>query len=167
MAPPPNQKGGPRARRFCFEVAVRPRRSVRLRPSLPNYFLYAFFFAFLAIASSFGLMEGNATPRLARGGLSLATASIVIRTDSEATALRCHTAVIALSTAVMHFRQLFSRAMHSERPRYGQQRTNARRAIFINSKPRYGLPWHGESPLSDVGARYPQEHGECHGRVVE
>jgi hypothetical protein len=54
---------------------------LRLRPSLPNYFfLYVFFlaflaffaafFAFLAIASSFGLMDGNATPRPARGGLA-------------------------------------------------------------------------------------------------
>ena len=59
---------------------IGPRRSVTLRPSLQNYFFVAFFaflaffavffFAFLAIASSFGLMEGNATPRPARGGLA-------------------------------------------------------------------------------------------------
>jgi hypothetical protein len=33
-------------------------------------FFAVFFFAFLAIASSFGLMDGNATPRPARGGLA-------------------------------------------------------------------------------------------------
>ena len=59
-------------------TTVGPRRSAKLRPSLPNYFFLAFFaflaffvaffFAFLAIASSFGLMDGNATPRPARGG---------------------------------------------------------------------------------------------------
>jgi hypothetical protein len=50
-----------------------------LRPSLQNYFFldffaflafFAVFFAFLAIASSFRLMDGNATPRPARGGLA-------------------------------------------------------------------------------------------------
>src|SRR3954462_10420210 len=33
-------------------------------------FFAVFFFAFFAIASSFGLMDGNATPRPARGGLA-------------------------------------------------------------------------------------------------
>src|SRR3954464_10669507 len=61
-------------------ITVRPRRSLRLRPSLQNYFFLdffaflaffaVFFFAFLAIASSLGLMDGNATSRPARGGLA-------------------------------------------------------------------------------------------------
>jgi hypothetical protein len=66
----------------AVSFAVNPAQAEpRLRPSLPNYFfLYVFFlaflaffaafFAFLAIASSFGLMDGNATPRPARGGLA-------------------------------------------------------------------------------------------------
>ena len=106
------KKAGTRARRFS-ETGL-PRRSARLRPSLPNYFfLYVFFlaflaffaafFAFLAIASSFGLMDGNATPRHARRRASLALSSKPIPTDSLAPAPRCHAPVITLSTVVMHF----------------------------------------------------------------
>jgi hypothetical protein len=73
------KKAGHEARLFCHRQSGPG--GARLRPSLPNYFfLYVFFlaflaffaafFAFLAIASSFGLMDGNATPRPARGGLA-------------------------------------------------------------------------------------------------
>ena len=71
---------------------------------------------FLSHSILIGFNGWKRDTRLARGGLGLATASIVIRTDSQATASRCHAVVIALSTAVMGFRAPFSRAMRSARP---------------------------------------------------
>ena len=65
-----------------MSFAVRPAQAERgsARAFQNYFFLYVFFlaflaffaafFAFLAIASSFGLMDGNATPRPARGGLA-------------------------------------------------------------------------------------------------
>jgi hypothetical protein len=47
------------------------------------------------------------------GRASLATASIVIPTDSQRAAPHCHAAVIALSTVVMRFREIFGRITHS------------------------------------------------------
>ncbi len=50
----------------------------------------------------------NATPRHAWRRANLATSSAANSTDSQATAACCHGAVIALSTGVMRFRQLFA-----------------------------------------------------------
>jgi hypothetical protein len=72
-------KGGLKARRFgeTFLIGWVPGRS-EAPPGLESYFLdfffdfdfFAFFafFAFLAIASSFGLMDGNATRGMLGGG---------------------------------------------------------------------------------------------------
>src|ERR1700733_4652945 len=61
-----------------FATSLGDRAELRLHPGWKNYFLaffafltfFAFFafFAFLAIASSFGLMEGNATRGMLGGG---------------------------------------------------------------------------------------------------
>jgi hypothetical protein len=79
VLPPPNQKGGPEARRFGedFRWCREPGRS-EAPPGLEGYFLdfffdfdfFAFFafFAFLAIVSSQGLMDGNATRGMLGGG---------------------------------------------------------------------------------------------------
>src|SRR5216683_3243126 len=53
------------------------------------------------------------------GRASLATASLIIRTDSRRAASRCHAGVIALSTAVMHFEALF--------PKFSTRRVQAKR----------------------------------------
>jgi hypothetical protein len=75
---PQNQKGGLEARRSAeniFRPHWVPGRS-ELHPGLEGYFFFDFlaffaffaFFAFLAIASSFGLMDGNATRGMLGGG---------------------------------------------------------------------------------------------------
>lgn len=126
-----NQKGGPGARRFneMISPGARCPGGAEAPPGLESYFLafflvffaFAFFafFAFLAIASSFGFNGWKRDTRHARGGPSLATASVVIRADSQATASRCHAGVITLSTAVVGFLTVFrSRdAIHAARPR--------------------------------------------------
>ena len=72
------QKGGRKARRFLlkhFHPHWVPGRS-EAPPGLEGYFFFDFlaffaffaFFAFLAIASSFGLMDGNATRGMLGGG---------------------------------------------------------------------------------------------------
>jgi hypothetical protein len=182
-----NQKGGLKARRFTeiILLASGPGRS-ELHPGFEGYFFFAFlafftffaFFAFLAIASSFGLMEGNATRGMLGEGYSLATASNMIPTDSRRAALHCHLSVIALSTVVMRFWRIFAGAIrlarksscsaepsdHGRRSVAGltmrqcergvlHRSERARdgsnvRAVFTNSKPKRRLYRHGESPLS-------------------
>jgi hypothetical protein len=157
-------------------------------PGLEGYFFFAFlaffaffaFFAFLAIASSFGLMEGNATRGMLGEGYSLATASMMIPTDSQAAAPHCHLVVIALSTVVMRFWCIFAATDASSRKSSGalSERTadasgrarvkdasNASHSlhrfgahavdgatIFTNSKPQPGFYGGGESPLSGAVA---------------
>jgi hypothetical protein len=144
------------------------------------FFTFFAFFAFLAIASSFGLMEGNATRGMIGEDYSLATASITIPTDSQAAAPRCHLVVIALSTVVTRFRRIFAATDASSRKLSGalseraadasirakvKDASNAprllhrfgagaadRAAIFTNSKPHPGFYGSGESPLSDAVA---------------
>src|SRR4051812_18286480 len=105
------------------------------------------------------------------GRASLATASIDIRTDSLAAFPHRHSAVMALSTAVLHFAALFaartviasaSEAIQKPRTLTGLLRrvrssqgrsaltvnAAATRPTFINSKPRRGLRRRGQSPLS-------------------
>jgi hypothetical protein len=197
-----NQKGGRKARRFT-EIFCWHRCPGRARPhpGFEGYFFFAFlafftffaFFAFLAIASSFGLMEGNATRGMLGEGYSLATASNMIRADSRRAASRCHLSVIALSTVVMRFWRTFARAMRVARKsscsaepigpptpqRTGvndasmsatrsaspkEARRIARQAVFTNSKPRHRLYRRGESPLSDAVAFLKPSDGEHHGR---
>src|SRR5882724_13643963 len=104
---PKNKKAGARPAAFLkyFHPCWVPGRS-EAPPGLEGYFFFDFlaffaffaFFAFLAIASSFGLMEGNATRGMLGEGYSLATASMTIPTDSRRAAPRCHLIVMALST---------------------------------------------------------------------
>jgi hypothetical protein len=74
----PKTKGEPKARRsaeILFRPHLVPGRS-EAPPGLEGYFFFDFlaffaffaFFAFLAIASSFGLMDGNATRGMLGGG---------------------------------------------------------------------------------------------------
>jgi hypothetical protein len=157
-------------------------------PGLEGYFFFAFlaflaffaFFAFLAIASSFGLVEGNATRGMLGEGYSLATASMTIPTDSQAAAPRCHLVVMALSTVVTRFWRIFATREASPRKFPGElsertadaslrarvkdassglrivHRLCARAAdgaaIFTNSKLQPGFSWRGESPLSGAVA---------------
>jgi hypothetical protein len=117
--------------------------------------------------------------RHARRRASLATSSNAIPTDSQARAPHCHVAVIALSTAVMHFWCVFVPSMRSAlqkiarasdhraastgltmRQRDGagridREQPRALAPIFINSQPRRGLLRRGESPLSATAATYP------------
>src|ERR1700730_2254937 len=65
------------------------------------------------------------------GRASLVTASLIIRTDSRRAALRCHTGVIALSTAVMHFDALFLQFSH------GVFRRSAKARASIDPQPRW------------------------------
>ena len=74
--PPPKSKGGPEARRFEKSHQPGSPGGAKAPPGLEGYFFFAFlaflaffaFFAFLAIASSFGLMGGNATRGMLGGG---------------------------------------------------------------------------------------------------
>ena len=111
-----------------FGPAVDARAGLKLHPGLNSLLgllgllcLLRLFslLRFLSHSILIGFNGWKRDTRLARGGLSLATASIVIRTDSEATASRCHAAVIALSTVVIRFRRLFRRAIDSAAPRHG------------------------------------------------
>ena len=193
-----NKKAGTRPAAFLksFDRTGCP-GGAKAPPGLEGYFFFAFlaffaffaFFAFLAIASSFGLMEGNATRGMLGEGYSLATASIAIPTDSRGAASHCHLSVITLSTVVMRFRRLFGGAMRF--PRKSSWRANARSAhfrfkarvndasmdgrvlrrsrtnarwqrqlVFTNSKPRRGLIRRGESPLSGAVASSTPRNGE-------
>ncbi|HET6839054.1 MAG TPA: hypothetical protein VFH41_04885 [Bradyrhizobium sp.] len=182
-----NQKAG--ARPAGFSKAYRCTGcpgGAKAPPGLEGYFFFDFlaffaffaFFAFLAIASSFGLMEGNATRGMLGEGYSLATASMTIPTDSQAAAPRCHLVVIALSTVVTHFWRVFAARDASSRKFSGAvnertaaasirarvkdassglrivHRFGARAAVafFTNSKPHPGLYGRGESPLSGAVA---------------
>src|SRR3979490_198383 len=76
------------------------------------------------------------------GRASLATASVLIRTDSGRAASRCHASVIALSTVVMRLDGFFPKfslgmlAQQARRAVFKQQA--ARRAVFKAA--RAGLP---------------------------
>ena len=113
-----NQKGGPSppfSREACREAVARAELSTP--PGQKNYFFFAFlaffaffaFFAFLAIVSSQGF---NGLKRDTRGMLGGGPASQNPRLTTQqirgALPSRCHADVIALSTAVMHFRVLFA-----------------------------------------------------------
>jgi hypothetical protein len=151
-------------------------------PGFEGYFFFAFlafftffaFFAFLAISSSLGLMEGNATRGMLGDGYGVATASMTIPTDSQATASHSRVNVIALSTVVVRSERFFVPAMRWQPPFFARvgarlrltmrqfgprtlHRSGAgvvilRRAFFTNSKPRCGFYGRSESPLSDIAA---------------
>ena len=118
---------------------------MELRPSLPNYFLYdfffaflaffaAFFFAFLAIASSFGLMDGNATPRPARGGL----ASQQPQFSSEQIRGALPRAVTLLSSRypqLLCVLRRFFGLLHTSWPRKRRRRVRDKRGPMILSAP--------------------------------
>jgi hypothetical protein len=136
---PPKSNGGPRPAVLIDHTSgLGARAELRLHPGFEGYFLafalafFAFFafFAFLAIASSFGLMDGNADTRHARRRASLATSSNVIRTDSQAKALLRHTDVMALSTADMRFRAFF--AKFSRRNAVHDHFARATRLVRVN-----------------------------------
>jgi hypothetical protein len=122
----------------------------------------------------------NSDTEACSGRASLATASIVIPTDSRRAAPHCHAAVIALSTAVMRFCVRFRQISQAARRRLAANASKMTEiiaraagsglrkrqrcepccsdpeqwpaALFINSKPQRGLSDRGDAPLSGMVA---------------
>jgi hypothetical protein len=119
--PPKNQKAGPGPAVLNAARCAGCPGGARLHPGFRSLLLLRLLgllrlLCLLRFLSHSILSEFNGwkrDTRHARRRASLATSSNAIPTDSEARAPHCHVAVIALSTAVMHFWCVFVPSMRS------------------------------------------------------
>ena len=116
-----NQKGGPCARRFSRKSTLSSPGGARAPPGPSKLLLLGFLcllgllrcllLRFLSHSILFWVNGWKRDTEACSGRASLATASIIIRTDSLTRFPRCHLRVITLSTAVLHFDAVFAPAM--------------------------------------------------------
>ena len=120
-----NQKGGPWP--AVFAKSAHRAQAEREAPPEPSKLLLLGFLCllcllrclllrFLSHSILFWVNGWKRDTEACSGRASLATASIIIRTDSLTRFPRCHVRVITLSTAVLHFDAIFPSVMPGRRP---------------------------------------------------